>query len=171
MQRILIIGSPGSGKSTLARTLAARSGLPLVHLDRLYWQPGWMETETGQWIARVTAAAAEPRWIIDGNYSNTLAPRLARAEMVVLFDMPLRVRVGGILKRLRQYRGRVRDDMAEGCPERFDWAFFRYVVRFRRHSLPRVEAKLAGFAGEVLRLRSRADVARFLDRLDEHAHE
>ena len=44
MRRALVIGSGGAGKSTLARELGARAGLPVVHLDRLYWRPGWTKT-------------------------------------------------------------------------------------------------------------------------------
>lgn len=39
-KRILILGCGGAGKSTLARRLGAATGLPVVHLDGLYWQPG-----------------------------------------------------------------------------------------------------------------------------------
>jgi adenylate kinase family enzyme len=40
MQRIMIIGRPGSGKSTLARELGRITGLPLVHIDHIHWEPG-----------------------------------------------------------------------------------------------------------------------------------
>jgi len=45
MNRILIPGSGGSGKTTFTRKLAAKTGLPLHHLDTLYWQPGWQKPE------------------------------------------------------------------------------------------------------------------------------
>ena len=41
MRRVLIIGNAGSGKSTFARKLAEKTGLPLVHLDKLYWHGNW----------------------------------------------------------------------------------------------------------------------------------
>jgi adenylate kinase family enzyme len=40
MERVIIIGCGGSGKSTLARQLGERTGLPVVHLDKLFWNPG-----------------------------------------------------------------------------------------------------------------------------------
>jgi len=43
MERVMIIGCAGAGKSTLARKLGAITGLPVIHLDREHWRPGWVE--------------------------------------------------------------------------------------------------------------------------------
>lgn len=40
MKRTVIIGNSGSGKTFLARALAAGSGIPVIHLDEIFWQPG-----------------------------------------------------------------------------------------------------------------------------------
>src|SRR5438270_3074299 len=40
--RVLVTGLAGSGKSTFSRTLAAKTGLPLIHLDLYFWEPGWV---------------------------------------------------------------------------------------------------------------------------------
>ena len=40
MQRVMIIGQPGSGKSTLAREMGKHTGLPVIHIDTIHWQPG-----------------------------------------------------------------------------------------------------------------------------------
>ena len=173
-ERILIIGSPGSGKSTLAQALAAREGLPLYHLDQLYWGPGWQEVDKAVWLERLDAALAEPRWIIEGNYSSTLERRLARADRVVLLDLsPFRC-TWRILRRTLSHYGRVRPDMAEGCPERFGLAFLWYVLSFRLRALPRALGKLDQFEGEVVWLGTPREIAAFLasdERLDEHGHE
>ncbi|MDV3456447.1 topology modulation protein [Sphingomonas sp. HF-S4] len=172
-ERILVIGSPGSGKSTLARVLAEQTGLPLYPLDQLYWQPGWVETQRPEFEARVAAITATPRWIIEGNYSGTLATRLARADKVVLLDLsPFRC-TWRIVRRWLATRGRVRVDMAPGCPERLDLAFLWYVLSFRLRGLPRVEARLAGFGGELVWLGTPAEVRGFLsgELLYEDVHE
>ncbi len=95
MKRVLIIGPCGSGKSTLACELAPRMGLPLVHMDQLGWQAGWVETEKAELNARLAAAVAEDEWLIEGNYGSTLAPRLERADTVIYLDFPIRLCLGG----------------------------------------------------------------------------
>ena len=172
-ERILIIGSPGSGKSTLARALAAREGLPLTHLDQLYWAPGWREIDKPVWLARLDAALAEPRWIIEGNYSSTLERRLVRADRVVLLDLsPFRC-TWRILRRTLSLRGKVRQDMAAGCPERLSLSFLWYTLSFRLLVLPRALEKLEKFGGELVWLGTPREIAAFLNseqRFDEHAH-
>ena len=37
MKKIIVIGCPGSGKSTFARVLHNKTGIPLYHLDLMYW--------------------------------------------------------------------------------------------------------------------------------------
>ncbi|HBM16819.1 MAG TPA: hypothetical protein DD381_10820 [Lentisphaeria bacterium] len=45
-KKILIIGNCGSGKTTLSKKLSLISNLPVIHLDKHYWNPGWIITET-----------------------------------------------------------------------------------------------------------------------------
>lgn len=151
-RRVMIIGPCGSGKSTLARELAPRLGLPLVHMDRLGWQAGWVETERGELHARLAEAVAQEEWLIEGNYGSTMAPRLERADMVIYLDFPIRLCLWRLVRRILAHRGRSRPDMPEGCPERFDLAFFWYVMNWNSGPRVRTEAKLAAYAGTLIRL-------------------
>jgi adenylate kinase family enzyme len=152
VERVLIIGPCGSGKSTLARELAPRLGLPLTHMDQLGWQAGWVETDKAELGARLAEAVAGERWLIEGNYGSTLAPRLERADTVIYLDFPIRLCLARLIRRIVTHRGQSRPDMPEGCPERFDAAFFWYVMNWNTGPKLRTEAKLAGFAGTVIRL-------------------
>ncbi len=86
--RVLIDGMMGSGKSTFARELAARTGLPVIHLDVHYWKPGWVRPSDDEWRDRQRELLAGKAWITEGNYNETLALRLERAETVVFLDTP-----------------------------------------------------------------------------------
>lgn len=78
-----MIGPCGAGKSTLAFELARRPDLPLHHMDRLNWKPGWVESNCDELRSAVSKVAAGERWLIDGNYGGTLEQRLPFADTVV----------------------------------------------------------------------------------------
>ncbi len=162
MKRVMIIGCSGAGKSTLARELAQRTGLPVIHLDREHWRPGWVEPPELEWQSRVAQLAGQPEWIIDGNYGSTLKTRLARADTVILLDFPRWRCLWGIFRRIRASYGRTRDDMAAGCPEKLDLEFLKWVWNWRRNSRPRTLALLDEFSGRVHILRSPSEVKFFL---------
>jgi adenylate kinase family enzyme len=122
-RRLLIIGSGGSGKSTLARHLATALGLPLLHLDRLYWKPGWKEPEPAAWVAHVDELIAGDAWIMDGNYGGTLERRLQRAQMVIWLDLSRWICLWRVLRRRVEYLGQTRPEMPPGCPEHLSLAF------------------------------------------------
>jgi adenylate kinase family enzyme len=163
MERVLIIGSPGAGKSTLAAQLARRTGLPLIHLDQEYWRAGWIETPEDEWLAKVEALTARPRWIMDGNYGGSLPLRLTCADTVVYLQLPPWRCVARIVRRIIGSWGRVRPDMAEGCPEQLNWEFLIYTARFRRDRRASVEAKLRAFGGTLISLRTQRDIDHFLE--------
>ena len=72
MERIIIIGCGGAGKSTLARKLGEVLDLPVVHLDKLFWKPGWVETTAEEFDALLAMELAKDKWIMDGNFNRTM---------------------------------------------------------------------------------------------------
>jgi adenylate kinase family enzyme len=135
-RRIMIIGPSGSGKSTLARAIGARVGLPVTHLDALFWLPGWVESDEPSFRERIATAANADSWVIDGNYSRHYDLRLPRADTIIFLDLPRRVYFPRTVWRMLKNYGRERGDIGLGCPERLDLAFFRdwvwtYPVRAR----------------------------------------
>lgn len=165
-RRVIIIGSPGAGKSTLSARLAKRLALPLVHIDQLNWQPGWVEAPREVMLARLAAAVAGNSWLIDGNYSGSLDLRLARADAVIWLDLPTWPCLWGVINRVASHIGRTRADMTRDCPERINGDFLLYVWRFRRDGRPRLAEKLAGYQGVIIRLTSRRAVTDLLRTLD-----
>ena len=88
MQRVIVIGSGGAGKSVFAARLAEGTGLPLIHLDALYWKPGWVAPAPDEWDETMRRLVAGERWIIDGNYSRTLEMRMAACDTAIFLDVP-----------------------------------------------------------------------------------
>ena len=134
MQRVLVIGCSGSGKTTLARCLAAKHGLHYISLDAEFWQPGWVGTPDEVFIPRVEQLCQLEHWVMDGTYSRTLALRLEHADTVIWLEIPRYVCITRVMWRLATSCGRIRPEMAPGCPEHFDWGFLRYIWHYhRRH--------------------------------------
>jgi adenylate kinase family enzyme len=164
MKKILIIGSSGAGKSTFARRLHRAIGLPLIHLDRLYWKPNWVETtDKSKWKRTIENALRGDAWILDGNYSGTLEMRLEKCDAVIFLDLPRLLCIYRILKRVALYKKGSRPDMADGCDERFDWEFVKIVWNYPTRSKPKVEALLHRFESEktIFRLHSQKEIEDF----------
>src|ERR1051325_3370360 len=111
MQKILVIGSGGAGKSTFARRLGERLKLDVIHLDRLYWKPGWIETPKDEWRRLIQELLNREAWIMDGNYSGTLEMRMAACDTVIFLDIARSVCLWRVMKRSISYRKECRPDM------------------------------------------------------------
>lgn len=167
-RRIAVIGSGGAGKSTFARELARRTGLPLIHLDRLYWRPGWVPTPREEWKSKVREIASGASWIIDGNYGGSLGIRLERCDAVVFFDLPPLTCVYGVLRRRLSSLLRPRPDLPEGCSDRLTAEFLVWVWNYRKRSRSSILSALDGTDPDVavVRIRRRAETRTLLNALE-----
>lgn len=164
MRRILVIGSGGAGKSTVATKLGQLLDLEVLHLDKFYWRPGWVESPPEEWRATVTGLINRDSWIIDGNYGSTLELRVQRCDTIVFLDMPRLLCVWRIAKRNFLYRRGGRPDMAEGCHEKLDPEFVSWVWNYPRRTRPQVIALIRTHWQEkrIVWLRSTEEVKKFL---------
>lgn len=167
VKRILVLGCCGAGKSTFARRLGEKLGLPVFHLDRLFWRLGWKKASREEFDAELGRILKKDEWILDGNYKRTLPERLKYADGVVFLRYPRSVCLWRVLKRRLEYacpRRKPRPDAAPGCPERLTPDFLRFIWDYNREMLPRVLADLenASCRVSVLQFRHPREAERYL---------
>jgi len=125
MQRVVILGRGGAGKPTFANRLGKATGLPVVELDKHFWQPGLIPTPRQNWIEAQRRLAKQPRWIMDGDLGkyDELSVRLQAADTVFILDFSLRLCLMRAMRRSK---------------ERMD--FWWWLITWRRIGRPRNKA-------------------------------
>ncbi|MEM1363011.1 MAG: isopentenyl transferase family protein [Pseudomonadota bacterium] len=163
MKRVMVVGAPGSGKSTLAIALGRKTGLPVYHMDRIHWQPGWQSRDVTEKDHLTHEVHQKEAWIFEGGHSRTYPERLARADTLVWLDLPVTLRYWRVGKRWWMYRGGTRPDLPENCPERLDGEFLRYIWTSRRRTRQR-HLDILKNPGDlkIHHLQTRSAVRRFL---------
>jgi adenylate kinase family enzyme len=165
MRRLIVAGSPGSGKTTLALRLGRKLGLPVVHLDVLYWRPGWKESDLAGFRARVSEAVAGEGWVVDGSFSGlAMDLTIARADLFISIERPRWLCLWRVLWRSVSQRRGPRPDLPAGCREQVDRILLKEVWRYNARRAPRVEAERLQYGVDVpiVRLRSDREIAAFV---------
>jgi adenylate kinase family enzyme len=121
--RIILIGSGGSGKSWLAKRLAQITGYPMIHLDNEYWQPNWTPTPKEEWIEKQKSFIQGERWIIDGNYNNSMELRFEAADLVIFLDINRFVCMWSAFRR----HGKKRSDLPDYLDEKMNFEFIDFL--------------------------------------------
>lgn len=161
-KRILLIGCPGSGKSTLAKKLGQKTGLPVIHLDTIYWLPHWERRPTEEFESILKEELEKETWIIDGNYNRTLDLRISYCDLIIYLDIPRRVCLWSVIKRRIQYANKTREDMQKECNEVIDYSFISYVYRFNKTHRKRYYDLLENVEKEFLIIKKRKDIDKLL---------
>lgn len=166
MKRVLVIGCPGAGKTTFSRKLAVKIGLPIIHLDAIFWKENWTHITPEEFDSKLEAVLGQESWIMDGNYSRTLPQRLSKCDCVIYLDYGRIVCIIGVLKRVLHYYGKSRPDMADNCPERLDIPFLKYVWSFSKKEKPKIEQHLNSADIPTYIFKNRKEAERFLANLN-----
>ena len=156
--KIIIIGSPGAGKSYFARELSEKTGLPLFHMDNIYWKADKTHISREELSKKIAVIMENDEWIIDGNYVSTLEQRVQAAQMVIFMDCPTWQCLDGIRKRC----GTQRSDMpwVESEP---DEEFVEFVKKFKAETKPVIEEILDWYPEKTkLIFKTRKDAANWL---------
>lgn len=121
MDRVIILGRGGAGKSTLARRLAELTKLPVIELDKIFWQPGLAPTPRDEWVAVQERLIREERWIMDGDLGpyDAVEVRLRAADTILFLDFSLVRCAWRAIHRAPENSG-----------------FWRWLLAYRRKSRP-----------------------------------
>lgn len=163
MKKIMIIGCPGSGKSTFSRNLHNLTGIPLFHLDMMYWNSDRTTVDKVLFRERLLDTIQMSEWIIDGNYGSTIELRLQACDTVIFLDYPLSVCLEGIKER----RGKARPDMPwiENEDEE-DAEFIEFIKNYNFQSRPKVMELLDRYSHkDIYIFKTRDETDEFLNQL------
>ena len=158
MKRVVILGRGGAGKSTFARKLGERTGLPVIELDKYFWQPALVPTPRAQWTEIQRKLAHQERWIMDGDLGkyDELGVRLQAADTVLILDFPLLLCLMRAMRRSK---------------ERMD--FWWWLVTWRLIERPKLKRIVAQYAerAEVRVFSSPGQLVRYLSSVDAHSYD
>ncbi len=163
MKRVIVIGCPGSGKSTFARALHDITGLPLYHLDMMYWNADRTTVPKEVFQKRLYNAMKCEEWIIDGNYSSTMELRLQACDTVFFLDYPMEVCLSGVKAR----QGKERTDMpwVENIGEE-DAEFLKFIHEYNSVSRPDVMELLQKYSHKSMHVfKCRVEARQFLEQI------
>ena len=159
--RIIILGCSGSGKSSLARGLQQRTGLPLIHLDNIWWRPDRTHISREEFDSRLQTILQGERWILDGDYSRTYEPRFSSCDTVVFLDCSEEDCMNGITERI----GKPRPDIP-WVENRLDPELVELVLRYRIENRPKIYSLMEKYPDkQVFLFRTRAEAQAWLSGL------
>ena len=167
--KIAIIGYSGSGKSTLARKLAEHYKVDALHLDSVHFLPGWVERQKEEEKAIVKEFLdTHDSWVIDGNYTKlSYERRMEEADQIIMMLFGRLTCLSRVTKRFRTFRNETRPDMAEGCNEKLDTEFIKWVLWQGRSKAARKRYKnlQKQYAGKVVVLKNQRQINRFIQEM------
>lgn len=168
--KISILGHSGAGKSTLARHLGKLYSAPVLHLDTVQFLPNWEERERSEKERMIADFLDEnPSWIIDGTYSGLhFKRRLDESDLIIMLLFNRFACFRRVVSRYRKFKGSSRPDMADGCCEKLDLEFARWVLFDGRTAKRREKFRRAAkeYPQKIIVLKNQRALDRFLRELE-----
>jgi adenylate kinase family enzyme len=161
-QRIAILGITGAGKSTLSRRIAQKTGLPLFHMDSLFWRGKWEEVPEAEYLrAHDEILKNNERWIIEGWVSPAMEERLKQADLIIYLDYPGWLCALRYIERAFKHRKIARPELPSESRDHFKWR--RFFLLLFRGERPGTEASLVHVnPAKIVRLKTPEETERYL---------
>ena len=158
----MVIGPSGAGKSVFSRKLRDKTGLPVYHLDNIWWKEDKTHITREEFVEKLAVIVAKDEWIIDGDYSRTYELRVKAADTVFFLDYPLEVCLAGAEGRI----GTKREDIP-WVEDKFDPDFKEWIIDWRKNKMPRITALFEKYKDEknIIIFKTRLEADDFLDNL------
>ena len=130
-RKIIVLGCPGSGKSSFSLQLHERTGLPLIHLDNIWWKQDRTHISRDEFDGQLESLMKADEWILDGDYSRTYEPRIRTCDTVFFLDYDEEECMEGIRRRV----GKERPDIP-WIEYKLDPELVSLVQRYREENRP-----------------------------------
>lgn len=162
--KIAIVGISGSGKSVFSRKLAVKTGLPLVHMDQLFWKGNWEAIPEVDYLRAHEELVKKDQWIIEGYVDVAMASRLRSADKILYLDFPGWLCAYRLVKRWLFHRKESRPELPKEALEKFDHRFFWTVLT--KAERKQIEAALEGVdVSKIDRILSPGELRRYFEAL------
>ena len=169
--KIAIIGYSGSGKSTLASALGEKYSVPVLHFDRVQFRPNWeIRPQASKEIMTKTFLDLHPSWIIDGNYSKlSFARRMEEADVIIMLLFNKASCLYRVTRRYLTYKNSSRPDMADGCKEKLDWEFVKWILRDGRtkESKARYQGVISRYPNKTIVVKNQRQLNQVQKKIDQ----
>ena len=164
MNKILIIGGSGSGKSYLANKLSEKLNIPVLHLDTIFWSPGWVKREKSKFLSDLESFMKNETGIIDGYYESSFLERINWCDTIIFLDFSTFNLLQSVILRFIKIKflGATRHTIAEGCPEKIDLEFLKWVYSFNKDNREKIVSYITNSKKKVYILRNKGEVDKFI---------
>lgn len=164
MERIVIIGNSGSGKTYLAQTLSHCFRLEIIHLDKLFWEPGGFNKKRPSDVvyAEIATLAQGQSWVVEGVFGELAQEFCPKADCLIWLDVDWTTCSTSLLNRGSESSQQLDARLAEeNFTKLLRWAS-DYWQRQDLRSHPGHASLFDQFYGQKIRLRTRDEVNDFI---------
>lgn len=130
-------------------------------MDKIFWKPGWIESDRAEFRSAMIKIMEQPEWVIDGNFDGSLSLRLEYCDTVIMLDYNRLTCFMGYFNRYLKFKGKSRPSMTEGCEEKLDWSYLKWLWKFPKDRDKMVD-KIKATDKKVLVFRNRKETAKFI---------